>query len=198
MPSIVRELCGMESPPKALGGPQQKGTSTNDPACPIARGTNRRLFKHDDSAPRHLALPPARRRPGVGVHQEQQPPLGASECTTIRGPIRAPLRGRTHRILDEDMRQLRPHRQRPDRAQPGGQKSIPGQQSLPGNRQDLGGVPWVRCRPHQAIEAWRRRCARQHAVADDGGGKDQGQDRISSRSRRSSRAATIWACCQSV
>src|ERR1035441_2335228 len=54
--------------------------------------------------------------------------------------IRAPLRGRTRRILNEDVRQLRPHRRRPDRAQPGCQKSVPGQQSLPGNRQDLGGL----------------------------------------------------------
>ena len=123
-------------------------------------------------------MPPVRHSPVLGIHPPRFCPLGASECTTIRSPIRAPLRGRTLRILDEWMRQLRPHRQRPDRTEPGGKGGIPGQQSLPGNRQDLGGVPGVRCGSHQAIEARRRRCARQHGVADDGGGKGQGQDRI--------------------
>ena len=142
--------------------------------APFAADTSHRLNLHDDPELGHGALPPARRRPGVGFHQAQQPPLGASECATIRSPIGAPLRRRTHRILDEEMRQLRPHRQRPDRTEPGGQEIIPGRPSLPGDRQDLGGVPWVRCGSHEAIEVWRRPCAPQHAVGDDGGSEGQG------------------------
>jgi hypothetical protein len=92
---------------------------------------------------RHRAVPPGRRSTYVGIH----PPkcsLGTAECASIRGPIGAPLRRRTHRILDEEMRQLRPHRQRPDRTEPGGQESIPGQPSLPGNRQDFRAVQGLR------------------------------------------------------
>ena len=40
---------------------------------------------------------------------------------------------------------LRARRQWKNRAEPGGLKSVPGRPSLPGNRQDLGGVPGVRC-----------------------------------------------------
>ena len=155
MPGIVRELCGMKSPPKALGGPAAKGTSTNDPACPIARSANRRLFKHDDSAARHLAVPPVRHSPVLGIHPPRFCLLGVSECTTIRSPITAPLRGRTHRILDEDMRQLRPHRQRPDHAKPCGQRSISGGPSLPCNRRDLGGVQGIPDRSRGLAETWR-------------------------------------------
>ena len=69
---------------------------------------------------------------------------------------------------------------------------------LPGDRQDHGGVPWVRCTPHQASEARWRRCTWQHAVADGRRGSGQRQDRINCRSRRSLMTATIWACRQSV
>jgi hypothetical protein len=92
---------------------------------------------------------------------------------------------------------LRPRCQWKDRAEPGGQEIIPGQPSMSDDWQDLGGVSGVRCRPHQAIEARRRRRAK-YAMADRGGGKGQRQDRISGRSRRSLMAATIWACRQSV
>ena len=151
--------------------------------APFAADTSHRLNLHDDPELGHGALPPARRRPGVGFHQEQQPPLGASECATIRSPIRAPLRRHRLQSGGDEVHDLCAHRQRSDRTEPGGSESVPLQQSLPGDRQDHGGVPWVRCGSHQAIESRRRRRARQPAVADDGGGKGQGQDRINRRSR---------------
>src|ERR1035437_2736212 len=114
MPSIVRELCGMESPPKALGGPQQKGTSTNDPACPIARGTNRRLFKHDDSVARHLAVPPARRSPVLGIRPPRVCPLCTSKCNSLRSPLRATLHPPAHQSIGDEMHHLHPHRHWPD------------------------------------------------------------------------------------
>ena len=133
-----------------------------------------------------------------GLRQPQHCPFGTQKSAAIRRPLGAPLRCRARRILDEEMHHLRPYRQWQDRTEPGGQEIIPGRPSLPGNRQDLGGVPGGRRRSHQAIETRRRRCARQHAVADDRGGKGQGQDRVAGRSRRSLMAATIWACRQSV
>ena len=171
--------CCVFEPTKGLGDAPQGRLFDERPAdWPVVPGTKRRYILHDDPQAGHLALPPARRGPDVGLHHPQHCPLRTSKCATIRCSIRAPLGCRTRRILDEEMHHVCPHRQWQDRTEPGGQEIIPGRPSLPGDRQDLGGVPWVRRRSHQATETRRRRCARQQAVADDGGGKGQGQDRI--------------------
>ena len=159
---------------------------------PVAFRTAAAALRHSHPTPR--ALPPDRCDTDVGSHQPHQCPLGAPECIALCPPVG----DHTQSIfLDEEMHHLRPYRQWQDRPKPGGQESIPGRQSLPGNRQDLGGVPWVRRRSHQATEARWRRCARQYAVADEDGGKGQGQNRIGCRWRRALMAATIWACRQS-
>ena len=116
---------------------------------------------HDAELGSH-ALPPAGLGPDVGF---RQPNEGSVQRHALQGPV-------------DKMHLLRPYRQWQDRTEFGGQERIPGRPSLSGNRQDLRGLPWVRCGSHQAIEARRRRCARQHAMADEGGGKGQGQGRV--------------------
>jgi hypothetical protein len=110
-------------------------------------------------------------------------PFGTSECASIRGPIGASLRRRTHRILDEEMRQLRAYHQRQDRTEPGGQERIPVQPSLPRNGQDDGTVQGLRHRSRCSAETRRRRCSGKYAVAVAVGGKGQGPDRVARHSR---------------
>src|ERR1039457_157650 len=55
---------------------------------------------------------------------------------------------------------------------------IPGQPSLPGNRQDLWGLQGLRDRSRCSAEAWWRRFAGKYAVAVAFGGARKGPDRI--------------------
>jgi hypothetical protein len=127
-------------------------------------GTVLPIDPHDDPKARHRSLPPGLCDTDVGL--QAQPPLRTAKWATILGPIRAPLGRRPHRTFDEQMRQLCAHRQWQDRTEPGGQARVPGRPSLPGNRRDLGGVPWVRRRSRRPAQARRQGCAGEYAVAD--------------------------------
>jgi hypothetical protein len=77
---------------------------------------------------------------------------------------------------------LCPRLQRQDRTEPGSQEIIPGQPSLPGNRQDLWGLQGLRDRSRCSAEAWWRRFAGKYAVAVAFVGARKGPDRIAPHS----------------
>ena len=80
------------------------------------------------------------------------------------------------------MHLLCPRLQRQDRTEPGSQEIIPGQPSLPGNRQDLWGLQGLRDRLRCSAEAWWRRFAGKYAVAVAFVGARKGPDRIAPHS----------------
>ena len=80
------------------------------------------------------------------------------------------------------MHLLCPRLQRQDRTEPGSQEIIPGQPSLPGNRQDLWGLQGLRDRSRCSAEAWWRRFAGKYAVAVAFVGARKGPDRIAPHS----------------
>ena len=111
----------------------------------------------------------------VGRQQPQQfLPFYASDCLAVRQANEVSIKCHALQVAGNEMYYLRTRQPRPDPTLRHGPAVVQGQPSLPGHRQVVWTLQEVRYRSRHSLEARRRRCAGQHAMADDGSSEGQG------------------------